>query len=838
MCFHSIAGGPSNATLIFDGPLIAIALLVLNACTLNPGRVLFVTLCFMYRFFALLVLLVLSIPVGLSITGCQTNVGAYCNGLGYGPKTSQVASITLQPEITGISLSWGQTSQLQSPTAATCKGSAINGSKFNYGSSNLLLADVSPTGAVCGGTWNRNSPGGIADFTICTPPAGSNGGTCTATSCGVVQMTVAAAGVSSNPVNIFIHPPITAISFSPTGTNSPEQDCISQNHPGPILSPVPPNGGSANVTVLGPDGAPINPAFVGTITYTPVNTSIVSIDNASAGGTGINGATTAESPGSTVINATVSQSSSGSAAGYFYTCPPATIALTLNGSNTGTTTVTTGTPLNITATITDIKGNTLNGIALDYASTEPQNFAVTPLGQVTANWPGDASINAICQPSSCNPSPIGQIGVFGTGTPVVSNTLKVTSPGRNSNFLWMASTKSQFFSSIDLTTGTPGSPVHLPYPPNSMVADQAGTSLYFGSYRELMIFSAATNGLSKEDTSVPGVVLAVSPTGSNVVINDQERQVIYIYSSGSGIISSIAGIATRAAFSPDGKNAYIVGPNALYVYNVATGWSTYNSATTPPGPTQPASACNLNNNTPGSGGTYDPFCGAGLALTIPSVGPFVTGSPTSAWGFCPNVTNPSTPVYYPQAASVGVQTDQLAATEDGMHILGADSKDNDLTDVSTSIPTGACPSNGKPAGQPASGPIALTTPFSQIPLGITTSEIDQIVASPTSTIAFVTYNNNNPSVGTGILPAYAPSTSGGAGTMSSVQLSGTAKSPIAGIFSPNTTIFFVSTSGDNLVHLINPATLTDTQTINPGLLDSNGNPVPVQMMAVKPRSAT
>ena len=87
-----------------------------------------------------------------------------------------------------------------------------------------------------------------------------------------------------------------------------------------------------------------------------------------------------------------------------------------------------------------------------------------------------------------------------------------------------------------------------------------------------------------------------------------------------GIVSSISGQATRATFSPDNKNAYVVGPNALWVWNVATGWSTYTSGTTPPGPTQPSNTCNLDNNTPGSG-TYDPFCGPGLALTVLAPGP-------------------------------------------------------------------------------------------------------------------------------------------------------------------------------------------------------------------------
>ena len=102
----------------------------------------------MQRFLALIALFVFSLPVGLSIAGCATNVGSYCNGLGYGPKTTTVQAIDLEPKTTGISLSWGQTGQITQPTATTCKGTTATVSKYTYGSSNLLLADISPTGGL------------------------------------------------------------------------------------------------------------------------------------------------------------------------------------------------------------------------------------------------------------------------------------------------------------------------------------------------------------------------------------------------------------------------------------------------------------------------------------------------------------------------------------------------------------------------------------------------------------------------------------------------------------------------------------------------------------------
>jgi hypothetical protein len=85
---------------------------------------------------------------------------------------------------------------------------------------------------------------------------------------------------------------------------------------------------------------------------------------------------------------------------------------------------------------------------------------------------------------------------------------------------------------------------------------------------------------------------------------------------------------------------------------------------------------------------------------------------------------------------------------------------------------------------------------------------------------------------------------------------------VAGAFSPDDTLFFVSTAGDNLIHYISiptnlsPATpLVDTQQIAPNLpactpVASGGvdpgcqlaaptnNPVPATVITVKPRSTT
>jgi trimeric autotransporter adhesin len=811
----------------------------------------------MRRFLAFVVLFLCSLPVGLSIAGCGHNPNNYCikNGNAYGITTSQVVYITLQPETTGLSLAWGQTGNIGAPQAFNCNGGSASVSKYTYASSNLQLADISPTGIICAGTWNRNSPGGVSNFTICTPPPGSSLSSfsgCTPTTCGTVQITASGAAVTSNPVNIYVHPPITSMTI-PSQTKCVSQGQTLADSSGATLPLL------AETTVTGPGGVTLcspstisctSPnANVGTITYNPVTSSVVTINNTTnptstnpVTGTTTNptpnpnGTATANLPGSTIINANTSEVTS--AAGYFSTCPPATIKLNINGSTSAT--VTPSSPQTVVSQVTDTNGATINGLSLSYASTEPQNLSVSSTGLITASFPSHATVSAICQPPSCNPAPVNLIGTLGNGMPVTGNIVTVNSPGPSSNQIWMASSQSPYFSEVDLTTGGAAAPVRLPYTPNSMVMNQGGTTLYFGSYYELMIYNTLGNSLSKEVTSVPGVVLAVSPAGSTVVINDQLRQVIYLYSTSASSYTSIGGVASRAQFSPDGTTVYIsgqdpvTGQNTLFVNNSSSGWSSY------PLNNQPAYSCPLeaagSAEVPAYNPSWDPFCGPSLTITVPSVAAFLSGTSTAARSFCPNSS--ANPPYYPPAADVNATTTQLTATPDGNHILGTDG--TTFSDIwlfqgntpsgATGVPIGACPAYG------GGTPLTLTTSFAQGTLPVSPSEVDEVVSSPDSSVAFVTYNAGTAA---GLLPYYRPSSTAGAlGAVGTLQLSSGALAPFAGIFSPDGSIFFTSTSGDNLVHMVNTTTLTDTQTINPNLTNGKGVTVPAQFLAVKSRPTT
>jgi trimeric autotransporter adhesin len=795
----------------------------------------------MQRFLTFVVLLLLTVPVGLSLQGCANKNSNYCNGAGYGYQKNQPVSIILQPQTTGLSVAFSQTSQLQAPTAENCNGGTASAGTYTYGTTDRTIADVSPTGAICGGTWNYHTPA-VAAYTTCLPTNKT----------GVAYMTASAAGFTSNQVAVYSHPNITSLQLVGPTNSAGQPICLSQGQTSQLDAKAYTTTSSGQVLLCSPNSTTVPEcnSLIGHLTYAATNAGVVTIDQ--------NGVATAQAPGSTLITGTIAQTSSN--AGYFYTCPPAKIALSVASTGATTANVTLNTPLALTATVTDVNNNTINGLALSYVSTNPGSIAVTSTGAVTATFPSNSVITAICQPTTCNPAPINVMGNLGTGVPVISNFVQIASPGQNSNYIWTASPGSPYFVPIDLSSGTIGTPIKLPYSPNSMVLDPTGTSLYFGSYHELMIYNAATNSLSTENPNLPGVVLAVSPTNSSVIVNDQLRGVLYLYTLGSGTgttavagsYTSFAGIGQKAAYTPDGQTVYIVGDGVLYIHNNFTGWSVEklptNQATpttgicpatntTSPIPQDPTTY--PPNTTANPNNTYNEFCSPDLSVTIPAAAVFLSGATTAAYGECPETTV-SPVVNYPEATTAAALSDHVASTTDGKHIIGASANPPVLTDLSITVPIDACPTdtNSQTTGITFNPP-PVVNQTSLAAYGIT--NVNQVIAATNSLETFVTYGSNatTPPAGGALLPVYQPSTVAGTlGKLTSIPLTGSALAPVSGIFSPDNTIFFAGTTGDNQLHLIDTTTLVDTKQLNPKLTDINGNPLPPVFLAVKPRPTT
>jgi sugar lactone lactonase YvrE len=884
---------------------------------------------FMRRFLTLVCLLCLAIPAGISISGCTRNPDAnYCNGAGYGMKITDVASITLQPVTTGISMAFGQTRQVSSPSALTCKGATASAGSYTYGTTNNQLVDISPAGSICAGTWNRNSGGGIPNYTVCSAPnpLPSTGNLPYA----AAYISASAQGVTSNPVEVFIHAPVTSVGLVTEPVSGTAQQCFSQGTAATLdgqacYSGTTSSGASGSVQLCAPSGVTQCPyaasdprcgnsslyfvcsggmplgvtsvpnctASLGTLNYSVGTAAVASITTNT---TTNQVAITAEQPGTTAITASVA--GTGSSAGYFSTCPPKSISVTLaNGTTSGI--ITQGATQNLTTIITDTKGNTITGLALTYQSTDPIDISTGSAGSVTTSFPGVASVYAVCQPPGCNPAPINEIGIYGTGLPVASNAVTITTPGTASDYAWFSAPgQSQYVIPIQLLTGTVGSTIRLPYVPNSMVMDQLGNNLYFGSPHELMVYSTSSGAVTTQTTAVPGVVLAVSPNNTQVLINDQVRQVFYIYNVAGGSSTTIGGMGNAAAWTPDSQTLYITDnaslnnaaegvtghTDTLYVYNANTGWTTYAlppsslSNPLPPGVLPPKTpSYPLPGNVAISSTMQTP------AIVIPSMGAFFRGDSTVDHTWCPTGTvgNFASMAFYPQPLgdSVTVENDALAATTDGKHILGATVTGSSVTvnDIGVNIPTAespadiltpiSCPlttnsSTGVQTLAALSVAPALDATYTLNTAEVSATAVNQVVASPESNLAFITYTADATNTAA-YLPYYVPGT--GVGYVKLVtQTGGTAPiAPLAGAFTPDDSLFFVSTAGDNMIHYIsvplatsNPAT-ADTQQISPNLPScisvadggtdlgctySGPSPgtaiVPATAIAVKPRSTT
>jgi trimeric autotransporter adhesin len=806
----------------------------------------------MRRFLTLVCLLCLAIPAGISISGCTRNPGEnYCNGLGYGQKIGSLYSITLKPQTTGISLAFGQTKTVTTPTAVDCKGSSVSVSSYTYGTTNNQLMQISPSGTICAGTWNLNSGGGIADYTICSAPSSlpsTNG-----LPYGVAYLSASADSVTSNAVPVYVHQAVSSVSL--VGPTS----CVSQNNTATLdeqacytsggvqyqfCAPTTMSSSKYACTLKSGSTIPACDSSIGTPSFTVGTSTIASIDSTT-------NVITAALPGTTSITASIA--GSGSSAGYFSTCPPASISIALSSGNG---TVTKGVTQDLSTTIIDTAGNTITGLSLDYQSTDPTDISVTSAGAITPSYAGAASVYAVCQPTTCNPAPTNVFGQYGTGLSIASNAVTITTPGTASQYVWYgAPGQSQYYVPVSMLTGTVGSAVKLPYVPNSMVMDKTGTNLYFGSSHELMIYGAVANSVTTLDTNVPGVVLAVSPDDKQVLINDQDQGKFYLYTVSGATYSIYGGRGTAASWTPDSKTLYIVDSakatdggthtNTLYVYNVGSGWSTYDLTTT---------TTTTSRN---------------LAITVPGVGAYLSGNSTIAHTWCPTGTITdsvsSITAFYPHpvADTVAQQTDVLAATTDGAHILGAavtSANEVTLSDIGVKIPTTKCTvTTDSSTGVQTLSALStdptlkklLTLDATQVNANI--SAINQVAVSPQSSLAFITYTSDGSKTGA-TLPYYIPDTE----TLSYLSLTDsttpTITAPIAGAFAPDDSYFFVSTAGDNMIHYIKIPTSTssaptDSKQISPNLPacsetdegcthTGTGSIVPASVITVRPRTTT
>ncbi len=299
-------------------------------------------------------------------------------------------------------------------TAQTTSGTTLRVA-ISYNSSDTSIVNVSPSGVACAGHWDIT-------FSICS---GGN--------VGVALVTASALGAQSASTYVFVHPPIDNITV--TGvllTGVPVQEpCLSQTQSMTL---------EARAYSQGTDVT----ASVGPFTWTANNPAVVNIVplpnatfNPATGGTynfATNQATaTAVQPGITYIYASAGGVSSTSfqqplytdAAGanspalnFFATCAIQNISLEVGPAGSGQTSLVTskGTAETVTATLTDVMGNSslpntdggvvLSKVPLTWVSSSP---GVLPVGttcvqscSINPASPGSATVTASCSPPTCN----------------------------------------------------------------------------------------------------------------------------------------------------------------------------------------------------------------------------------------------------------------------------------------------------------------------------------------------------------------------------------------------------------------------------------------------------
>lgn len=527
------------------------------------------------------------------------------------PGPSLVPGKIILSPATSASLQLGGT-LIFTATAQNAAGSTITPG-FTFQSSDTSILNISPTGVACAGRWD-------ATFSTCTPGAS-----------GAVQVTASALGTTSQPTIVFVHPPIDNITVTE----------VLNTVPPPPAGPCFPQSQSLTLQATAWSQNSDVTSTVGPFTWTANNSTVVTITPImnSAFNVATNQATaTAGTPGLTQIYASASGVSSSAFQqktpdsslvwDFFETCPVQSITLELspNGVLTGQTTFATnkGTAESVTATVTDVLGNTslansagapvLTKIPLTWSASRPTSVAATSCTNLTCSistpGPGTGVVTASCTPPTCNAGfpqvpaglaspacvdfngkscqpyiPVPVYASINTVSPSGSTTAVAVGAGAISGEVQgTPATTSVVATSVDCaannlcntglynvstSTNLTGNAIAFPFPPNSLMFDLAGDKAYMGSQFGSQLITVAnlgstTNAFAALGT-ITGNVLAVSPNGNLAIFSDTVHFPNQVYVANSTV-------STAPTFTPlsiTGAIAAAFSPDNLKAYILA-----------------------------------------------------------------------------------------------------------------------------------------------------------------------------------------------------------------------------------------------------------------------------
>jgi hypothetical protein len=457
-------------------------------------------------------------------------------GCGGSSKKNTVAVVNLTPA--SVSIVAGEVSQL-SVSAVDSTNAAVT-TTFTFNSSNPGLVTVSPAGLVCGGVWDSS-------FVSCN---GNNAQGNPLTGSAIITAT--AAGVSSGPVSVSVHPSVTAIQITDQITAG---TCLSHNQTHQFTAKA-----LHNNTDITPS--------IGQFLWSTTDATVVTVDG--------NGLATSNVSGTAQIVASVGGVISQGVP--FASCMPSEITLHLAGDPDGQPTefvnLNTSDTKTLLVDMTDTNGVLTSGAPIPIAS----NNAIVANGSgtaLTAGSPGGAGLLAVCAPPLCG---------NGVGTPVYSNLFSIAVNGTSpATTVYVGTTEipalgtSPAIVPIDTSKTPPaaGTPIALPGAPTSIAFSRDGTKGWVDTSSGLVALNPLTNTATLVNADPVGVILAVSPDGNKVIISnvkfqtDVPSQRLFIFDSSSSTLTTfIKPGAVAAAFTSDGSKAYIAADNGnVYVFS-------------------------------------------------------------------------------------------------------------------------------------------------------------------------------------------------------------------------------------------------------------------------------
>jgi Bacterial Ig-like domain (group 2) len=434
---------------------------------------------------------------------------------------------------------------------------------------------------------------------------------------------------------------------------------------------------------------------------------------------------------------------------------------------------------NSSATYFSLNGGQTQNLVADVLDSKGQS--IKPILTWATSEPGAASLSS--ENATASIAGIGPGVTSVTATCITPNCNVNLSPqyssnvvtaavgGQSPDIVYVASSQSLTMVPIPAVTNVVGAAITLPNYPNSIVASPDGLNVFIGSYTGVMVYNT-TNGVSVLPFN--GKVLAVTPDGTTILVADRDGNATYFYSnSNAAKVATALGVATAGTMTPDSQWGLSLVGNTL----VREG---YNAALT---------ATNLS-YTPTN---IDLLAQGSLAFVTSNSAHSVDVRSTCNESDLQTLTA-SNPTF-------------VQRIPNGNGAVVVDSPQIDV--ITTPQPSGTCP---VVANSTLAGYNLGAGNFNPTQLLVAFDSLNAWVITDQSSVLVFNLTNNSPS---------------------SIALAG-GVTPTSGGLTLDSSTLYVGASDGN-VHRLVLSSLSDAQTIAPGLKDANSNTAIPDLVAVLPK---